>query len=113
VTRRRLTTFEIGGGTAWVANRTTAFAGRDVIVDSIDVKYYCSTGDYIDSTTFGQMDMSSPVVLSTSDTNHSGMASYTLAVASAFSGSSWLELVIYSDDSAGYCRVTWFADYHY
>jgi hypothetical protein len=138
------TSFEISGGTAWTSwsgnTRITSFgvaarlypnavgaaafthhlpiqdtfAGRNVVLDSVDINYSCTSGEYIGRTIAGnQMDVHSFGHLATDSTDYSGSGSYTVNVSNGFTGSVFLYLDVYADDVNGECAVIWHANYHY
>ncbi|HOX46030.1 MAG TPA: hypothetical protein PK668_20675 [Myxococcota bacterium] len=90
------------------------YAGRNVVLDTVTVRYLCSAGEYITRTIIGsQLATGSYSYLTFVDTDYSGSGSYVLPVNLAFDGAALLALQVASDDAAGYCMVTWQASYHY
>jgi hypothetical protein len=90
------------------------FAGRNVVLDRVAISYYCPSGEYIGRTIIGeQTGVNSYDWLASDYTDYSGSGSYTMNVNSTFQGSVFLRLDVSADDSNGFCRVIWHADYHY
>ncbi|HOX42734.1 MAG TPA: hypothetical protein PK668_04000 [Myxococcota bacterium] len=138
------TTFEIAGGTAWgpegalgavrysglagvLRNGAAAeagyfhelpvpdtFAGRDVVLDRVQVDYLCDAGDFIGyAGIYAQNgpDGADPLVVD--GTDHGGRGSFTLTLGAPASSGLSLYVNVSTDDAAGYCRVTWRAAYHH